>query len=207
MAGSPLARASWLARGWDLLAIGAARPPAPAWLLSRWEHLTPPSARLHVVLIGDGLDPVALAPFFVQTGARSPRPAAARSGSLARPRPAVRNATSGDREFAGSLGDQVVKVFDLAIADRLREPPGPRGGLQPTHPRNDGPNPQALLPRRPRADDPRHRRPPHRPTPRRADPTPSSSASTTPALPDEPSAIRARRARTSHRGIRWNDAG
>jgi NADPH-dependent 2,4-dienoyl-CoA reductase/sulfur reductase-like enzyme len=42
-------------------------------------------------------------------------------------------AVGGDREFAGSLGTQVVKVFDLAVARTgLRDPDARQAGFDPS---------------------------------------------------------------------------
>lgn len=62
-----------------------------------------------------------------------PARAAYGSGFLAQPpQPAAQNAVGGSVEFAGSLGTQVVKVFDLAVARTgLRDVGAREGGFDP----------------------------------------------------------------------------
>jgi CelD/BcsL family acetyltransferase involved in cellulose biosynthesis len=51
--------------GWDALAVASGRPfCAPAWMLSWWEHVAPPKARLRVVAVFDGAELIGIAPFF-----------------------------------------------------------------------------------------------------------------------------------------------
>ena len=80
------------------------------------------------------------------------------------------NAVGGDREYQGSLGTQVVKVFDLAIARTgLRDSDATAAGLDPLHHPVRDVGSQGLLPRRHAPDHPRHRQPPRRPAARRPD--------------------------------------
>ena len=79
------------------------------------------------------------------------------------------NAVGGDREFQGSLGTQVAKVFDLAMGGR----PAGSGGLSRRHgPAHHGVRvlgSQGLLPGRHPDDDPHHRGPSRRKAPRCSD--------------------------------------
>ena len=59
------------------------------------------------------------------------------------------NALGGTREFAGSLGTQVVKIFDQAAARPACATTKPRSRLRPGHHRVRGRRPQGLLPRKP----------------------------------------------------------
>ena len=82
-------------------------------------------------------------------------------------RVAAENALGGSRAFAGSLGTQVVKVFELVAARTgLRDHEATAAGYDP-HRRVRGRRSQALLPRQPHHRDALHRRPPRRATPRR----------------------------------------
>ena len=73
------------------------------------------------------------------------------------------NALGGSREFAGSLGTQVVKVFDqVAAPHRPASPRSGRGRIRPADSRRGGRRPQGLLPRQSPDHDPSHRRPDHR---------------------------------------------
>jgi NADPH-dependent 2,4-dienoyl-CoA reductase/sulfur reductase-like enzyme len=80
-------------------------------------------------------------------------------------RVAGENALGGHAHFAGSLGTQVVKVFDL-VAARTRPPPqrSPRRGsrLDSSHQPIESRRPQGLLPRRHPGLHPHHRRPAQR---------------------------------------------
>ena len=83
-------------------------------------------------------------------------------------RVAGENALGGNARFAGSLGTQVVKVFDLVAARTgLREHEAAGGRLLPAHQPGQPRRPQGLLPRRPAHHHPRHRRRRHRPAARR----------------------------------------
>ena len=84
-------------------------------------------------------------------------------------RVAGENAIGGQTRFAGILGTQVVKVFDLVAARTgLRDGEARSAGYDPaTDPVRAG-RPQGLLPRRPPHHHPRHRRPDHRPAARRS---------------------------------------
>ena len=101
-------------------------------------------------------------------------------------RVAGENALGGSREFAGSLGTQVVKVFEMAAARTgLRDHEAVAGGLRPGHRRRRSRRPQGLLPRQPPHRHALHRRPPHRAPARRPTLRPprtprSPSASTSP---------------------------
>ena len=60
-------RAIW--SRWDELAVLAAQPfCAPAWMMSWWEHVAPPGARLRVMAMFEDEQLVALAPFFADRG-------------------------------------------------------------------------------------------------------------------------------------------
>ena len=84
-------------------------------------------------------------------------------------RVAGENALGGDRRFEGSLGTQVVKVFDLAVArSGLRDHEAEAAGFDPTTVEAESVRPQALLPGRLRDRHPYHRRP--------ADGAPASAA-------------------------------
>ena len=70
------------------------------------------------------------------------------------------NALGGTREFAGSLGTQVVKVFDLVAARTgLRDHEATARRLRPGNGRLRSRRPQGLLPRQPQDRDALHRRP------------------------------------------------
>ncbi len=95
-------------------------------------------------------------------------------------RVAGENACGGNREFAGSLGTQVVKIFDQAAARTGPARPRGRGRrVRPGHHRRRGRRPQGLLPRQPPHPHAVHRRPRHRPAPRRR----SCSGTRTPRSP------------------------
>ena len=65
-------------------------------------------------------------------------------------RVAGENALGGDRAFAGSLGTQVVKIFDHAVARTgLRDHEATGGRVRPDHRRIRGRRPQGVLPREP----------------------------------------------------------
>ena len=54
-------------RAWDALAVAAGRPYcAPAWMLSWWRHAAPRKAALRVIVVTDGEDLVAVAPFYAE---------------------------------------------------------------------------------------------------------------------------------------------
>jgi CelD/BcsL family acetyltransferase involved in cellulose biosynthesis len=54
---------------WDELAVSRSMPYcSPAWMLSWWRHVAPPQALLRTVLVLDGKDLVAVAPFFIDRG-------------------------------------------------------------------------------------------------------------------------------------------
>ncbi len=54
---------------WDELAVLGRQPfSSPAWVLSWWRHVAPRRAHLRTVLVFDGTDLVAVAPFFVDRG-------------------------------------------------------------------------------------------------------------------------------------------
>ena len=59
-----------LAADWDELAVGQALPLcAPGWMLAWWRHLAPPrDSELRIVVVRDGTQMVALAPWFVDRG-------------------------------------------------------------------------------------------------------------------------------------------
>jgi CelD/BcsL family acetyltransferase involved in cellulose biosynthesis len=58
-----------LAPAWDELAVGCSLPLcAPGWMLSWWRHLAPPASALRIVVVRDGSELLAIAPWFVQTG-------------------------------------------------------------------------------------------------------------------------------------------
>lgn len=58
-----------LAPGWDELAIRQALPLcAPGWMLAWWRHMAPVGSELRVVVVRDGEQIVALAPWFVGRG-------------------------------------------------------------------------------------------------------------------------------------------
>ena len=83
-------------------------------------------------------------------------------------RVAGENALGGNREFAGSLGTQVVKIFDMVAARTgSARPRGDRRRLRPGHRRVRGRRPQGLLPRQPPDPHALHRRPHDRAAPRR----------------------------------------
>ena len=94
---------------------------------------------------------------------RSERPPTNRAGS----RPRMRSAATS--EFAGSLGTQVVKVFDLVAARTgLRDEEATSSRIRAAHGRAHRRRPQGLLPRQPPDPDALHGRPPDRPAPRTA---------------------------------------
>ena len=64
-------------------------------------------------------------------------------------RVAGENALGGSREFAGSLGTQVVKIFDMVAPHRAARPRGRCRGLRPGDRRVRGRRPQGVLPREP----------------------------------------------------------
>ena len=50
---------------WDALAVELGRPYcAPGWMLAWWDHARPPRALLRTVLVRDGDELVAVAPFY-----------------------------------------------------------------------------------------------------------------------------------------------
>ena len=104
-------------------------------------------------------------------------------------RVAGENAVGGNREFAGSLGTQVVKIFDqVAARTGLRDHEAEAAGFDPVTVGIRGRRPQGLLPRQPPHPHAVHRRPGHRPAARRtavrAPSTPRSpSGSTSPPPP------------------------
>ncbi|MGI8846114.1 MAG: GNAT family N-acetyltransferase, partial [Thermoleophilaceae bacterium] len=54
--------------GWDALAVAAERPfCAPAWMLAWWGHVPGPRAQLRTVLVHEGDELVAVAPYFAET--------------------------------------------------------------------------------------------------------------------------------------------
>jgi CelD/BcsL family acetyltransferase involved in cellulose biosynthesis len=56
-------------RAWDELAVRNRQPySSPAWVLSWWRHVASRTAHLRTVLVFDGTDLVAVAPFFVDRG-------------------------------------------------------------------------------------------------------------------------------------------
>lgn len=64
------ARAQELAHAWDELAVACSLPLcAPGWMLSWWAHLAPADSELRVVVVREGDELLALAPWFVQRGA------------------------------------------------------------------------------------------------------------------------------------------
>ena len=82
-------------------------------------------------------------------------------------RVAEETAVGGDREFAGSLGTQVVKVFELAVARTgLRDQEAAAAGLDPLTVGSTL-RPQGVLPGRPPAAAAHHRGPHDRAAPRR----------------------------------------
>jgi NADPH-dependent 2,4-dienoyl-CoA reductase/sulfur reductase-like enzyme len=77
------------------------------------------------------------------------------------------NALGGTREFGGSLGTQVVKVFDVVAARTgLRDQQAATAGFDPATAASEAP--RGRLPREPQDRDALHRRLPHRATPWRA---------------------------------------
>ena len=85
-------------------------------------------------------------------------------------RVAGENALGGTKEFAGSLGTQVVKVFEHAAARTgLRDHEATSRRVRPGHHRLGGRRPQGLLPRQPPHRHALHRRQGHRPPARRPD--------------------------------------
>ena len=92
--------------------------------------------------------------------ARRDLPAARHDRAQARPR-RRRERLGGHREFAGSLGTQVVKVFDLVAARTgLRDHEAVAAGFDPVTIAVRGRRPQGLLPRQPPDHHALHRRPP-----------------------------------------------
>ena len=85
-------------------------------------------------------------------------------------RVAGENALGGNRPFAGSLGTQVVKIFDLAAARTgLRDHEAVAAGHQPGHRRQPAADDhKAYYPGSHPDPHPRHRRPRHRAAARRA---------------------------------------
>ena len=107
--------------------------------------------------------------------ARPDLPAARHHRAQAGPGRRRERRSAATAQFAGSLGTQVVKVFDLAAARTgLRDHEATAAGFDPVTIADRGRRPQGLLPRQPPHHHPRHRRPPHRPAARR-----SSSSGTT----------------------------
>jgi CelD/BcsL family acetyltransferase involved in cellulose biosynthesis len=54
---------------WDELAVLTSKPYcSPAWMMSWWEHVAPPSALLRIIAVFDGEDVVGIAPFFADRG-------------------------------------------------------------------------------------------------------------------------------------------
>ena len=83
-------------------------------------------------------------------------------------RVAGENAAGGHREFAGSLGTQVVKIFSHAAARTgLRDHEAAAAGFDPVTIGVRGRRPQGLLSRQPPHRHAVHRRPGHRPAARR----------------------------------------
>jgi CelD/BcsL family acetyltransferase involved in cellulose biosynthesis len=63
-----LSVAEALAPAWDDLAVACALPLcAPGWMLSWWKHVAPAKTALRIVAVRDGLELVAIAPWFVHT--------------------------------------------------------------------------------------------------------------------------------------------
>jgi CelD/BcsL family acetyltransferase involved in cellulose biosynthesis len=53
--------------GWDALAVEQARPfSSPSWTLAWWRHAAPPGAELRVIVIREGDEISAVAPFFAE---------------------------------------------------------------------------------------------------------------------------------------------
>jgi CelD/BcsL family acetyltransferase involved in cellulose biosynthesis len=58
-----------LAPAWDGLAVSCSLPLcAPGWMLAWWRHIAPPGTALRIVVVRDGPELIAVAPWFVQTG-------------------------------------------------------------------------------------------------------------------------------------------
>jgi CelD/BcsL family acetyltransferase involved in cellulose biosynthesis len=54
-------------RGWDALAVAAGRPYcAPAWMLAWWRHAAPAGALLRTLILVEGDELIAIAPFYVR---------------------------------------------------------------------------------------------------------------------------------------------
>jgi len=88
---TPAALSPYL-RAWDALAVAAARPYcAPAWMLSWWRHAAPAGALLRTLVLVEGDELVAIAPFYVRRTMIGPlyellgSPVAARIEPLALP--------------------------------------------------------------------------------------------------------------------------
>ena len=79
-------------------------------------------------------------------------------------RVAGENALGGNRQFAGSLGTQVVKIFDQAAARTgLRDHEAQAAGFDPVTVASEADDHKAYYPGSHRIHDARHRRPRHRP--------------------------------------------
>ena len=62
-----LAAAEAVAPAWDRLAVASSLPLcAPGWMLAWWRHAAPPASALRTVVVRDGSELVAIAPWFVQ---------------------------------------------------------------------------------------------------------------------------------------------
>jgi CelD/BcsL family acetyltransferase involved in cellulose biosynthesis len=64
--------AAALAADWDALAVQQGLPLcAPGWMLSWWRQMAPHESQLRIVVVRDGAQPIALAPWFVHRSDRS----------------------------------------------------------------------------------------------------------------------------------------
>jgi CelD/BcsL family acetyltransferase involved in cellulose biosynthesis len=64
-----LAAAEAFAPAWDELAVACSLPLcAPGWMLAWWRHAAPPASALRVVVVRDGSELLAIAPWFVRRG-------------------------------------------------------------------------------------------------------------------------------------------
>ena len=105
--------------GWDQLAAEQGRPYcSPSWMLSWWRHLAPGGARLAVVVVRDGDDLVAIAPFFAdrRKGTTRYRLLASRGGAPTLPLARTGMEQAASMEITGCLGAATFSP-DLVMLD------------------------------------------------------------------------------------------
>lgn len=100
---------------WDALAVAAGRPfCSPAWMLAWWRHAAPPGAELRAVVVRDGGDVAAIAPFFADRRRGVVRLRLLGSGTSPRREPLVR---AGREEEAATAFARGLTGADIVVLE------------------------------------------------------------------------------------------